>query len=89
MTKYESASSLTRFKVAKLQTLRYLIEQPRIKQNLKDIVDDQNPLKIHRFPAGHHPGTKHFPKVDVAETDGNRREWTAHRDPVFHTRICK
>jgi hypothetical protein len=87
MTCNESSVSLPLFKVSTLKRLIYLIETPRITQNLKDIVDEQQTLKILRFPACHDPGTQHFHKVGVAETDGQRWEWTAHRDPILHTWI--
>jgi hypothetical protein len=78
MTVCETLATLPAFKVAMLQTLRYLIEKPCTKDHLYEVVDNQHSPKIHRFPVLHDPGAKHFHEVGIAKTDGQRREWTAH-----------
>ena len=89
MTLCEPSATLPAFKVATLQTLRYLIEEPRTKDDLYKVVDNEHSPKIHRFPVLHDPGAEHFNEVGVAETDRQRWERTAHQQPVIHTWICK
>ena len=89
MTLCETSATLPAFKVATLQTLRYLIEEPRTKDHLYEVVDNQHSTKIHRFPVLHDPGAQHFYEVGIAETDRQRWERTAHQQPVIHTWICK
>jgi len=89
MTVCKTSTTLPAFKVATLQTLRYLIEEPRTKDHLYEVVDNEHTPKIHRFPVLHYPGAEHFNEVGVAETDRERRERTAHQHPVIHTWICK
>jgi len=80
---------LPAFEVATLQTLRYLIEEPRTKEDLCKVVDNEHSPKIHRFPVLHDSGAEHFNNVGVTETDRQRQERTAHQQPVIHTWICK
>jgi len=89
MTLCETSATLPAFKVATLQTLRYLIEETRINDNLYTVVDNEHSTKILRFPVLHDPGAQHFSEVGVAETDRQHRERTAHQQPVIHTWICK
>ena len=88
MTLCETSATLPAFKVATLQTLFYLIEKPRTKDDLCKVVDNEHSPKIHRFPVLHDPGAEHFHEVGVAETDRQRRERTTHQQPVIHTWIC-
>ena len=89
MAMCETSATLPPFKVATLPTLSYLIEEPRTKDHLYEVVDNEHTPKIHRFPFLHDTGAKHFNEVGVAETDRQRRERTAHQQPVIHTWICK
>ena len=89
MTLWKSSATLPAFKVATLQTLHYLIEEPRTNDHLYKVVDNEHSPKIHWFPVLHDPGAEHFNKVGVAETDRQRREWTAYQHPVIHTWICE
>jgi hypothetical protein len=89
MTLCETSTTLPAFKMATIQTLRYLIEEPHTKDDLYEVVDNEHSPKIHRFPILHDPGAEHFNEVGVAETNRQRWERTAHQHPVIHTWICK
>ena len=89
MTLCESSATLSAFKVATLQTLLYLTEEPGTKDHLYEVVDNEHSPKIHWFPVLHDPGAEHFHEVGVAETYRQRWERTAHQHPVIHTWICK
>lgn len=61
------------------RTGSHLIEKPRRKDHLEQVVDYQGVLKLERFPILHQFRSEHLDDVYVGETDEQRGERWAHQ----------
>lgn len=49
----------------------------------KDVIDDEDPLQIKRFPVLHYLGPQRYYKIDVKCNDNDLRDRIRHEQPAF------
>ena len=66
----------------------YLVEEPRAEDDLDEVVDDEQPAELKSRPVLHVGRAPHLDDHDVAQTNHQRRQRRAHKEPVLHPPIC-